>query len=304
MMRRLPLPIRSILHAIAVAACGACGACGPTHRDPSGAEAGGHGSSSSASTGQGSVSTSTSDAPNDTAPSSSESASTGEPPLPINMCLNNYPEQDCDVDWAVRNGQACNWWVDDCGPDSACVIDLDGEASCLALGVNPGARGDPCAKSNPCGKGLLCGIDGYCLERCTCSDAHPHCPDPNSTCFNITESREPAYCLPSCDPVAQDCAAPGVSCWSWNIPICENPPYLAVGVAGDPCGNSFNVECVPGLECTAGAPQCDYSECCAPLCYMDDPEACAEFGADFTCGQLGVSQDPECYQGIGVCRSS
>jgi hypothetical protein len=240
-----------------------------------------------------------------TTPASESSTSTSEPgsdstgpdfPPPMTCAeLNNFPAEQCDVDWAKRTGAACNPWVDDCGPGAACREYLDVPPTCMPLPARPKPAFAPCRpEAFDCDKGLSC--NGHCIPQCTCHPLRPHCADPDSICTGYGDpDRPPASCYPLCDVLEPACPETLPSCRpNPPGPVCITElPNLAP--LGEPCPLG-GADCVAGLSCTEGAPMCDDGPCCSPLCPLDDATACAEFGPEYMCGE------PLCYANVGICR--
>jgi hypothetical protein len=147
--------------------------------------------------------------------------------------------------------------TDDCDATSFCwdVMDVDGEAI------------------------------GTCAPFCTGTADDPQCPDLpgclDSSCLIIRDSSI-NFCVPSCDPLAQDCG-PGLACYWANdgfncIFTTQDLPI------GEVCG--FVNDCVGGTVCTESEllPNCAGSACCTPFC---DPAAlvdpCPELLAGTSC---------------------
>ena len=111
-------------------------------------------------------------------------------------------------------------------------------------------------------------------------------------------------CLPSCDPLAQDCEASNELC----IPnpgiegyICTLDASGDMGPYGTPC-NFINV-CNSGLICIdpAGVPEAECasaSGCCSPMCSISSGDPCP--GAGQTCEPVFDPQPPG-FEDVGVC---
>ena len=245
----------------------------------------------------------------DSSSSGDSSSSTGGPPE-IEMCANNYPSENCDVDWAVRNYQPCNPWVDDCGPGAACRF-LDGYTTqCVALAEQPRGLYEACEwEAQDCDKGLEChGLPdtlgyGYCIPQCSCHPERPHCADASHTCDYAGYG--PPSCVSRCDLLDPVCPEPGFACYPWGVPSCGANFVGLTLPLGAQCTNSGRSDdyCAPGLFCTEGGPACGTATCCSPFCSLDDPNACADLGEEFTCASDSELLRLPCYEGIGVCRS-
>lgn len=232
-----------------------------------------------------------------------ESDSTGpEFPPPMTCAeLNNFPAEQCDTDWAKRNGAACNPWVDDCGPGAACRYDGDVPPTCMPLPPRPKPAFAPCRPADfDCEKGLYC--IGQCTPQCTCHPMRAHCEDPDSICTGYGDpDRPPGVCYTLCDVLEPACPPALPSCRPYpNGPVCATELQFLAPL-GEPCSLG-GVDCAAGLSCTEGAPMCDDGPCCSPLCPRDDAAACAEFGPEYVCGDLIEVYEPLCYPNVGVCR--
>ena len=113
----------------------------------------------------------------------------------------------------------------------------------------------------------------------------------------------PAFCAPTCDPLAPECPDPDVECIAgvgthrcWpNYP--EPLPQR-----GEPCEGT----CGPGLVCVDTIPSVCPGLCCVDVCDMGDPGSCSGWGPDIICAEIvgiGNIADPHCYEGLGLCSS-
>jgi hypothetical protein len=160
--------------------------------------------------------------------------------------------------------------TDDCDATSHCwaVIEVDGEAV------------------------------GTCHAFCTGSGDMPECP-PGSACL-ISGSGNINLCIPTCDPILQDCNE-GLACfWAYNGFNCiyttqDIPP-------GEPCG--FINDCVEGSGCFTAEvlPSCADSACCSPWCEVGGGDGPCEALPGTTCVpffEQGMA--PFGYEHVGVC---
>lgn len=231
------------------------------------------------------------------------STSTGEPPPESQACGTNYPEEQCDLDWAARNNQACNWWVDDCGPEAACHFVDDGATACVTLAGAPRGLHEPCTDAQECEKQLHC-AGGFCQPRCSCDEVRPHCPDSALSCAGPGAEMGPATCVIICDPTQPSCPEIAPICTTQVVPMCAADVLPLDIPLSEPCDPDSPVRCMPGTLCTTGAPACDHPMCCSPFCSTDDPSACTEHGPGFSCVPLeGTWFDPDCYENVGLCRN-
>jgi hypothetical protein len=219
----------------------------------------------------------------------------------------------------------CDIWGQDCPDGQKCMPwDNSGETTwnatkCTPLDANPAQVGDECVAEgggktgiDNCELAAMCwAVDaethvGTCVGFCSGSEANPTCNDPSTTC-SITNSGVLVLCLPTCDPLGQDC--PGdQGCYPVGAEfICApNSSAPEAGNYGDPCAY-LNV-CNPGLFCASAAavPNCQGAQgCCSEFCSLSDPDGEAQCqGAGG--GQLCVpfyedGQAPPAHLDVGVC---
>ncbi len=208
--------------------------------------------------------------------------------------------QDCP------EGQKCAPWADD-GSNAwnavKCVevtgTDKPGD-ECTVSGLLTGM--DSCIEGAICWNSNDEGV-GTCLALCTGSPEAPMCP--NKTLCSISGSGVLNLCLPTCDPLLQDCDDPADLC----IPngdsfTCVLDAGGEQGQANDPC--EFVNVCDPGLMCLHPATvsaACDPAAggCCTPFCKFpggacpNPDQSCVQW---FDPGQL-PENDPQLA--IGVC---
>jgi hypothetical protein len=197
------------------------------------------------------------------------STTTEDPTCPF-LCGNDAP-----------SGEACDLFGQDCADGEKCVpIKFGGSdswnwSSCVPVtGTDVG--GDPCTSQSvaegldSCAKGFVCWYvdmngNGTCFPQCTGTSDTPICPG-NDFCA-ISDDGVLNICLPTCDPLVQDCPE-GDACY----PIKDTFSCVPVGDTGKadtPCG-SIN-GCEKGLYCAgselvgAGCPPGSFA-CCTPFC--------------------------------------
>jgi hypothetical protein len=217
-------------------------------------------------------------------------------------------------DLADPDGAACDPWEQDCPPGEKCTYYYDGYSTLTrCVPVDPQAKGpgepcrfdgDPWGGIDDCAKGSLCAyVDeeglGTCVELCSGSPEEPVCSDPDAMC-QLCENDCPSLCLPTCDPLAPDCA-PGFVC----APTQEGPFVCAPGGAPNGAGGfgatcDYANDCEPGFGCVSGEllPSCDGEFCCTAYCDLDDQKApCPE---PLLCRPFDENADQE-NQDVGVC---
>ncbi len=177
--------------------------------------------------------------------------------------------QDCPP------GQKCAPWANDGGSswNATKCVELTGDAQ----------PGEPCTTPegpldghDDCAEGVYCwDVDernhGTCIALCSGSPESPECP-PKSQCA-ITDDGVLNLCLPSCDPLIQDCPE-GQSCLlNWKDFACILDASGDSGQINDPC--QFANACDRGLVCLDSATAseaCDprIDGCCQPYCKLPD----------------------------------
>jgi hypothetical protein len=189
----------------------------------------------------------------------------------------------------------CDVWEHQCcgHPDQKCVpYSNDGgghdAVKCVPVARDPVPPGGTCQVEgdvesgyDDCETGAIClGVDidtltGTCVAQCDGTPDEPDCSHVAGTACLIANDGIIAVCLPTCDPLQQDCA-PGQGCVATD----EAPTFLCVpddsgeqGQVFDPC--SFLDACDPGLACAEpdAAVECDAMAdgCCLPYCDLDAP---------------------------------
>ena len=212
---------------------------------------------------------------------------------------------ECDI-WAqdCPDGEKCMPWANDGGTSwnatkcSPIQRDPDriGE-SCTV--VDSGVSGvDSCEAASMCWNVDPKTNEGTCFAFCMGDETDPICEEPGYVC-PISADGVVIVCLPTCDPLAPDCAD-GELC----IPtyadsfLCAPDASGAAGAAGDPC--EFPNVCDPGLLCAPGqiVPDCETSGCCTPFCNLQAPdcevdEACVPY--------YRPGDAPPGYENVGLC---
>ena len=175
------------------------------------------------------------------------------------------------------------------------------ELWCVEVQESPRTLGDACVLLceetdgvDDCDVGLFC-VAGAC--RALCLPADEICNDVNDSCF--TDPSAPfGVCLPSCDPLAQDCGI-GFTC----IP---DPPstFVCLPDASDDGADQgatcvFANSCNPGFMCIEPEDEgCGAGTgCCSAYCDLGSP-VCAN--AEHECQVVLASPSPG-YETVGVC---
>ena len=217
-------------------------------------------------------------------------------------------------------GQECDNFAQDCADGEKCVAWAEGgggswnATKCVKV-TGSGQHGDVCMTEgggtsgiDDCDKGVMCwNVDennaGTCVALCTGSAEAPKCID-NLPC-TIANEGVLNLCLPSCDPLLQDCPGDDLCIPNGDNFVCVLDASGEEGQAHDVC--EFANACDKGLVCldTMGASsECDPAAagCCEPFCEFPDG-ACP--AADQQCVQWFdpatlPMDDPKLE--IGVCR--
>lgn len=229
------------------------------------------------------------------------------PPLP-GMCDGREPPQFLDCDDAA--GFECSTWAENCPAGSKCVPHpFDPDIRCDPIVERPAEPGEPCTgplgatMTDSCVAGSGCwGFDPVtqdpvCAVHCTGTLADPVCP-PATDC-RVDPMGFVAVCLPTCDPLLQDCGA-GQSCApGLEAFVCVEDVSASGGEALDSCvDDDF---CDPGLLCLEDdvVPGCDSKSCCTPYCDLEAP-TCTVPGT--TCKPMfDQGQAPPGAEDVGVC---
>jgi hypothetical protein len=152
-----------------------------------------------------------------------------------------------------------------------------------------GAPGEPCdvegsgvSGTDSCELGAMCWdvdpetLEGVCVAFCVGSADNPVCEDANTSCA-INGDGVLALCLPSCDPLLQDCGEGQLCAPVADAFSCVPDASGDMGAPGDPC--EFINVCDPGMFCasTELVPGCDGAGagCCTAFCDLGEaPPAC------------------------------
>lgn len=217
-------------------------------------------------------------------------------------------------------GGQCDVYAQDCPPGQKCAWTApEGDqywenTTCVPLAQDPLPEGAPCTYDldavfdgvDDCSPGTMC-VEAYfelgewdgkstCQPLCKGSSEYPYC-DPGMVCVG---GRALYLCVPTCDPLVQDCAV-GLRCdlygaatlcqWDW-----PEEPRVSVG---EPC--SISEECELGATCMpAATPSCIDSTCCTPFCDLGDPQAKCPLLGQQCLDPYGWGQPVQAS--LGVCR--
>lgn len=189
----------------------------------------------------------------------------------------------------------CDVWEHQCcgHPDQKCVPYANGgggfnAVKCVPVARDPVPPGGACQVEggamsgyDDCETGAICmGVDpdtlvGTCVAQCNGSPGAPDCSHVAGTACLVANDGVVAVCVPTCDPLLQDCGAGQACVMTDEAPptfLCVPDASGAQGQAFDPC--SYLNDCDPGLACAepGAAVECDAMAdgCCVPYC---DPGA-------------------------------
>jgi hypothetical protein len=137
---------------------------------------------------------------------------------------------------------------------------------------------------------------GTCTSICAGTNDDPECPPGTSVLYgNVL-----CLCIPTCDPILQDCNE-GLACfWANNGFNCI---FTTSDIpSGEPCG--FINDCAQGNACITAEvlPNCAGAACCSPWCQLGDGDLPCEVLPGSTCVPF-FEQDmaPPGYDHIGIC---
>ena len=214
----------------------------------------------------------------------------------------------------------CDLYAQDCCPGQQCVpwANDGGESfnatRCVEILTDGDRQGQPCTvEDSPvsgldsCGPGLICwGVDaqtlmGTCAPTCTGTVEAPECADDLICVSDQTPSDDDtiAVCLPSCDPLADDCAV-GSCTKADDAFACSGVP--ATAGLGDACDVLF--DCGPGTQCVAAnvLPDCPGPNgCCAAWCDLTADNPHAKCPAGTACVSWYPGAPPAEYAHVGIC---
>ena len=214
-------------------------------------------------------------------------------------------EQDCP------RGEKCMPWADDGGDE------LNANR-CTPIAPLTGSVGDPCTVEgsatsgiDDCELGAMCWhVDpdtntGVCIALCQGNESNPVCADPQTQCV-IANDGVLTVCLPTCDPLLQDCTDDDACTAVNDFFACFPDGSDVLGAFGDPC-ESFD-GCDPGLFCAAAfsVPSCvGGGGCCSSFCDLNagDPDAqCpGQAGGQSCLPWYAEGQAPPGDEDIGAC---
>ena len=242
--------------------------------------------------------------PADTSSTSTETSATATATLTTDF----VPDHDL-------YGESCDPWSQDCPDGEKCVpygssggawdankcVPVLGDRGvgedCVYDGII--AATDNCDETSHCWDTI--DVDGElvgtCLAFCTGTPDDPMCA-PGSVCLLSSEGSI-TLCIPTCDPLAQDCD-PGLACY-WNHQG-FNCIFTTEDIElGQPCG--YINDCAAGLTCLSAEvmPDCEGASCCSSFCALDLGDAeCAGLPGT-VCSSFFPDEPVPGYENVGVC---
>jgi len=210
---------------------------------------------------------------------------------------------ECDV-WAQNcpEGEKCMPWADDGGSAWNAL-------KCTPVGSD--TPGDPCAVEgsgvsgfDSCEKGALCWdvdpetLQGTCIAQCQGTPQRPSCPQ-GSYCYIVADAVL-TLCLPTCDPLLQDCPDGDLCIPDGKHFTCVLDLSGDAGLYGDTC-DRFDT-CKPGLYCLNPeyVEDCKGAGCCTPFCDTSKPLMCP--GETQECiPWYEEGMEPPEYKDVGFC---
>lgn len=188
----------------------------------------------------------------------------------------------------IGEGEGCDFHAQDCADGLRCVSTgrfCGGDPwVCVPLVAAPLGEGawcevfDYCRGIDECDAGLYCVLTDWEEQAGTCARLCEgevgvgfSCPGVGELCHQV--GQHVLVCIETCDPLVQGCPV-GMTCV--HIEGSESHfgcATLDPGAGGfmSPCAS--DVDCLPGLACGYGGPDCE-STCCVEYCEVGGPGAC------------------------------
>lgn len=226
-------------------------------------------------------------------------------------CMGEVTEICDSFSWVEETGWGCPtrfgpcnpWLIQHCVPDEQCVPYGPWSAdewwtSARCMQGQTAKIGEPCSRLqgiydgvDTCEAGAVCwDVDpdtalGICVPLCSGAPHDPSCP-PGSACV-LAHPMWAAFCLPPCDPFADECS-PGYACTLVGETLACMPAASQTAALGQPCEHPN--ECGSARACVDA---CAGEHCCVEFCDLQAP-ACPE---PTSC--VPISSDPSSQ--LGVC---
>jgi hypothetical protein len=241
-------------------------------------------------------------ATDDTSPATESQAEIGEATGTLWPTADDVPPQCDPIDQDCPAGEKCvayastggGWDAHKCVP----VMGDQGPGEPCTYGGSIEAT-DDCDETGSCWDAV--NVDGELIGTCRpfCSGSYhdPICPEGRQCAIT---GGGLAFCIPTCDPVAQDCD-PGQACY-WAINRFECAFTTEDIPAGEACG--YINDCAAGLMCLPGdsLPDCESSNCCIPFCELElGDEPCAIVPGTVCLPFFELDTAPPGYEHVGIC---
>jgi hypothetical protein len=214
--------------------------------------------------------------------------------------------------WDIM-GDPCDSFLQDCPEDMKCVPYAAGGGTwdsnkCVPI-LGDQATGEPCKydgaveSTDDCdGMNWCWNVDengnGICHAFCGGTPDTPECP-PMSHC-SINGSGGINLCIPTCDPVAQECLDEMACFWTGLDFTCT---WTTQNIStGQPCG--FINDCAEGNVCVDAAvlPMCNGSACCTNYCHLQQGDTqCAALPGTACMSFFEEGMAPPGLEHVGIC---
>lgn len=216
----------------------------------------------------------------------------------------------------------CDVYMNDCGKGEKCAPWANDGGSawnatrCVPVDAAPAQPGDTCTVEGSGVSGIdTCDVssmcwdvdpetnEGTCVAFCTGSENAPVCDDPTTSC-SIANEGVLILCLPTCDPILQDCAD-GQACYPIDDSFVCAPDASGEdqGADNDPC--EFINACDPGNICVNpdivdGCPA-GSAGCCQAVCDLSEAMPAGCTGSETCEPWFEEGNVPPGYEDVGVC---
>ena len=160
------------------------------------------------------------------------------------------------------------------------------DVKCSPVDPAPAQPGDVCTTEgggvsgvDNCDKASMCwDVDdetneGVCVAFCMGTNAEDATCDAGFSCAIVNDGVL-ILCLPSCDPLLQDCPGDDLCIPNGENFICVLDASDEAGLYGDPC--EYANACKPGLYCLGPeyVENCQAAGCCSPFCDTSEANIC------------------------------
>jgi hypothetical protein len=212
---------------------------------------------------------------------------TGLPPVECNLFDQDCPDGEKCMPWANDGGN--NWTAAKCTP----IADNPAGPGEVCQAVGSGVSGiDNCDGTSMCFNVDPVTLEGTCYAFCVGDESNAVCPDACDLC-TLSGNSVLTICLPTCDPLAQDCDE-GSACYLYNESFACVPDVSGKdGAPGREC--EFTNACDEGTWCAPGdrVPDCTGAGCCSPFCTVGDDTPCAILPGTVCVPLFEEGHDPE-----------